>query len=307
MLLEIISEENDKPKKGVAELDPEVRKAAENARYFESEDYEMFLEFGQGVALPKEGHKYQVRLSVQDFTLQTKEGKEKRANYTRWSERFEAQSFKLLYNGLGPAGKPGAISPNERVSVYLVDEDKKPVSWWKGKLSDFDSVDSKFKWLQLKADRAVDEVENDYQAGMVAMKLGVKKKGGDVYNFKQAEPWKKAAPRRMGAWKVRCYLFQCKDIPAADEDGTSDPYVQVWSTEKEKLRTKVVEDNLNPIFMTTKDLLYDFDAGQHCQDDTYFGTKTWGELKQAAVSDAKFSEAEWFVSFRNYNSKFLTL
>jgi hypothetical protein len=70
-------------------------------------------------------------------------------------------------------------------------DDDKPISWWKGKLADFDTVESKFKWLQLKADRAVDEVSDDYKAGMVSVKMGVKKKGFEAvdfvnaYNFKQ--------------------------------------------------------------------------------------------------------------------------
>ena len=41
-------------------------------------------------------------------------------------------------------------------------DDDKPISWWKGKLCDFEGVNSKFKWCQLKADKAVDEVEEDY-------------------------------------------------------------------------------------------------------------------------------------------------
>jgi len=43
-----------------------------------------------------------------------------------------------------------------------MDDDKKPVSWWSGKLKDFEGTDPKFKWIQLKRDKAIDEVENDY-------------------------------------------------------------------------------------------------------------------------------------------------
>ena len=92
------------------------------------------------------------------------------------------------------------------------------------------------------------------------MKLGVVKKGFDPYNFKAAEAWKTGPPRRMVPWKIRCYLFQCKDIPAADDDGSSDPFVRIWNMNKDgkKIETDVIDDNLNPIFMTTKDFVYDF-------------------------------------------------
>ena len=36
----------------------------------------------------------------------------------------------------------------------------------------------------MKADRAVDEVDDDYMAGSVSMKLGIVKKGFEPYNFK---------------------------------------------------------------------------------------------------------------------------
>ena len=94
MLLEISSEECDKPKKGVEKLDPAVRDAAKEAGYYDDEEYEIWCEFGQGVALPKADEKYQVRLKVQDFKLQTTKLKEggdgSKGNYIRWSERFEA-------------------------------------------------------------------------------------------------------------------------------------------------------------------------------------------------------------------------
>jgi Ca2+-dependent lipid-binding protein len=47
-------------------------------------------------------------------------------------------------------------------------------------------------------------------------------------------------------------------LPAADSDGASDPYIEVWSTDKEKPKTPVVEDNCNPIFFSTLEVYYDF-------------------------------------------------
>ena len=66
----------------------------------------------------------------------------------------------------------------------------KPISWWKGLLKDFDQTNAGFKWCQLKADRAVDEVEDDYKAGMISLKLAVRKKGFGELNFKKEEAWK---------------------------------------------------------------------------------------------------------------------
>jgi len=84
------------------------------------------------------------------------------------------------------------------------------------------------------------------------MKLAInhKTKNGPL-DFKQFAAWKKPPPKRLSSWKVRCYIYQCKDLPAADSEGSSDPYIEVWTTDKNKAKTPVVEDNCNPIYFST--------------------------------------------------------
>jgi Ca2+-dependent lipid-binding protein len=53
---------------------------------------------------------------------------------------------------------------------------------------------------------------------------------------------------------VRCYIFQCKELPAADSDGKSDPYVEVYNMIGKNEKTEEIEDNLNPIFLTHLDI-----------------------------------------------------
>jgi Ca2+-dependent lipid-binding protein len=43
-------------------------------------------------------------------------------------------------------------------------------------------------------------------------------------------------------------------LPAADEDGQSDPFVKIWDTSKEEKKTRVIEDNNNPLFYETLEL-----------------------------------------------------
>mmetsp|Transcript_73146 Transcript_73146/g.101428 ORF Transcript_73146/g.101428 Transcript_73146/m.101428 type:complete len:105 (-) Transcript_73146:136-450(-) len=65
-------------------------------------------------------------------------------------------------------------------------------------------------------------------------------------------------PKRLECWTIRAYIFQCRDIPAADDDGSSDAYIKIWNPEGEELKTKVIEDNLNPIYMEAIEFEYDF-------------------------------------------------
>jgi len=94
---------------------------------------------------------------------------------------------------------------------------------------------------------------------MLQIKLSINNKAmnGSV-DFKTYDAWRKPPPRRLGSKKIRCFLFQCRDIPAADEDGASDSYISVWNPNNEDLRTRKIEDSVNPIYYETIEMLYDF-------------------------------------------------
>ena len=57
--------------------------------------------------------------------------------------------------------------------------------------------------------------------------------------------------------KVRAYIYQCRDLPAADKTGTSDPYVQAWDVSPNIKGTMILYETLNPIFYQTLELEYD--------------------------------------------------
>ncbi len=46
--------------------------------------------------------------------------------------------------------------------------------------------------------------------------------GGDKIDNYMIE---KSLPKRAKSQKVRAYIYQCKDLPAADDDGLSDPFI----------------------------------------------------------------------------------
>ena len=70
----------------------------------------------------------------------------------------------------------------------------------------------------------------------------------------------------MGAYQVRVFIFQCRDLPAADSDGSSDPFIKLFNTNGEEVATTVIEDNVNPIFMEAKEIGLDFLDHQNYTD-----------------------------------------
>lgn len=56
--------------------------------------------------------------------------------------------------------------------------------------------------------------------------------------------------------KVRAYIWQARDLPAADENGSSDPFIKICDSEKEHC-TATIWDNLNPLFYEGLELTYE--------------------------------------------------
>lgn len=100
-------------------------------------------------------------------------------------------------------------------------------------------------------------MKEPHKAGLVGLKISIR----DVTHSGAADwasnpVWGKRMPRRPGNKKVRAYIFQCRDLPAADSDGTSDPFMEFIDSDSPQ-RTMVINDNLNPIFYQAIDLMYE--------------------------------------------------
>ena len=201
-----------------------------------------------GIALPSNSSQYKVKICIGDFSLETSWPKEYKTAYNRWSERFAQQNMSCVYP---------SIDSMENIYVYLMDGSV-PICYWKGKVKDFTNPDPSYQWLTLKNDKAIDKVSEDHESGMIQMKLSINAKAiNGPIDYKQFEAWKRAPPRRLGSKKIRCFIFQCRDIPSADEDGSSDSYITVWNPEGVEHKTKMIEDSLNPIYFQTIEILYD--------------------------------------------------
>lgn len=147
----------------------------------------------------------------------------------------------------------------DKVYVYLMEGDK-PICFWKGKVSEFTDPNPVYRWIPMKADLAIGEVKDAWEAGMISFKLSINNNTKDGYvDFMQQENWKRLPPKRYKSYLVRAYIYQCKDLSPADDDGAADPYIELWSNLPNRNVTSVVEDNLNPMFFTCLETLIDFD------------------------------------------------
>lgn len=174
-----------------------------------------------------------------DIEMKTDKPLGQENTYCRWNHRFKQQNIKLPYIDEYDIG---------RVYVYLM-SGSTPICYYKGEIEEFLDPNPKMKWLQMNCDMALGKVKEAHLSGLVSVKISIHNtsKNGPI-NFESFDSWKKPPPKRLNAYKVRAYIFQCRDLPAADSDGQSDPYIKVWDMSKDQKRTRTIEDNLNPLF-----------------------------------------------------------
>ena len=114
------------------------------------------------------------------------------------------------------------------------------------------------KWVQFLPDACVGKVKEPYKAGLFSFRLQIHDTTVDpAFDFKQFKCWKKPQSKRMQPVKIRAYIYLCRDLPPADENGTSDSYISIWDTQSDEKQTKVIEENLNPLFYEVFDLDYE--------------------------------------------------
>ncbi len=85
--------------------------------------------------------------------------------------------------------------------------------------------------------------------------LSIHKGDKNSIDFKTQPSWKKTIGKRANVNLIRAFIYQARDLPAADEDGASDPYLQIfdhWQTvdksRKTHRRTRVVNDTCFPMY-----------------------------------------------------------
>lgn len=144
------------------------------------------------------------------------------------------------------------------VFVYLHYGDER-ISWWKGNILEFTNPNPELRWLELEPDLAIGKVTQHYKAGIVGMRMSIHNAVTPI-NWKDHSVWAAKLVKRPPLTKIRVFCWQARDLPAADESGSSDPFMRLTDADKVH-ETRTIFDNVNPIFYEGIDILYE--AGSH--------------------------------------------
>ena len=84
------------------------------------------------------------------------------------------------------------------------------IAYWVGSVNEFLDPNPLYRWITFHA--FGNEIE-DHQAGMVQLKITCNALATNgPMNLKDFESWKRPPPRRLGSYKLRCYIFKVEGI-----------------------------------------------------------------------------------------------
>lgn len=122
-----------------------------------------------------------------------------------------------------------------------------PIAFAKFEATQFTDPSPKLFWTQFKADKAIDSISDSkaHKTGLFSLKMTIVEgtKNQKEFEVKTNPVWHKPMDKRPDIMQVRAFIFQCKDLPAADASGASDPYIEMFDniemkdTRKEGKRT----------------------------------------------------------------------
>lgn len=175
-----------------------------------------------GIALPKADTKYEVVIRLADREILSgtavtnpKGSTYNRFNYSIYHNKSENGEFDAPYINLDDLGS---------LFIYLKKGDEY-ICYNRSSVKDWLDPDPKsMAWVQMKPDGAIGEVKDAYKAGLIGVRIAIADITNEPFDWSKTifgEKYQKR-PKNM---KVRAYIFQCRDLPAADSDGTSDPFL----------------------------------------------------------------------------------
>lgn len=215
-------------------------------------------------------------------------------NFNRWNQTKNQTDFYLPCQSIEEIGF---------VFIYLCDSSGKRVSFAKFPAAKFADHNAKLLWIEFTPDPVLKEIQSPELAGLCSFRLSIAKGTKDTIKFGNQPEWNKKF-RRPDTNLIRAYIYQARDLPAADEDGSSDPLIRIfdhWSKTDSRTKpreTKYIDNTLFPMYYECIELniegkpedlppfvvdVYDVDTHLLKSDEKQFMCRSIINLQDAAV------------------------
>ncbi|OMJ83746.1 hypothetical protein SteCoe_15288 [Stentor coeruleus] len=238
ILLKIKLEQVPKPIHDCAKIqDPNIVEYIQNS-YENTNEFEIRCQIYSGVALTTKYNEFSIEVC---WCQANQEGPLVKAinRKCNWYESLKTKILKVP-NGTKTLGD---------IFIYLRNKDNVRICYTRLRPEDFCNPKAGPRWVTLMPDRAISEVSNDWEAGYIQLRLysGVYTGNEDPKIGKWHLRPMMTPEKKIKKAQLYFNLYQCRDLPAADSDGQSDPYVEIYCNGT-TCKSEVIENTLNPMW-----------------------------------------------------------
>jgi len=198
-------------------------------------EFTYFVEAGSCIVVPKPFKEYTFMMKIGAEEWITTKAPLAGKSFVRWNERAHNPADKRKKEPITFTAPYGSIEELPDVFFYLLDG-KNAISYSRCKASKFFDKNPKILWREMTADPVLDVITSPELAGIISLKMSIAKGTAADVSLEKEDAWKKGPTKRPKVNKVRAFIFQAKDLPSADADGSADPMIVVWdNVEEEKV------------------------------------------------------------------------
>lgn len=211
------------------EFDREVAELRSMKKYY------VDVHVGEGICLPEKKSDLAVEVRVAEYSFSTK-GKSPliagRCYSWNWKTNPDTE-IELPY---------ASIKDIPDIFIYIRDGDRY-YSFKRVKAKHYNDPNVDWEWVALDENLSDGGLSGKNNCGIISWKFSITDK--PVAKKEEVKGWKvKTTPK---FYKVFVHIFQCKNLPAADEEGTSDTYINLVTSSELPIKTSIAYATLNPV------------------------------------------------------------
>lgn len=238
VLVQVESIDTKNPKQkciaGIANLsEVDIVEAKRQKKYYVN------LKIGEGICLPEKKSNLVVEVKLAEISFKTDKQPISVGRCYSWNWSTQTDTpITLPYSST-------AEMPD--VFVYIRDG-KSYTSFKRIPPKNYSNPNMEWEWLSLDENLCDGGLSGKNNCGIISWKFSISDLPTTVEK-EDSKDWK-IARQAKNFYELFVHIFQCKDLPAADEEGTSDTYINVVTSSENPVRTTIAYATLNPVIVS---------------------------------------------------------
>lgn len=210
--------------------DPEVAQLRKMKKYY------VDVHIGEGICLPASKNNLGVEVKIAEHSFKTDKKPLIAGRCYSWNWKSNPNTeIELPYEQLKDI-------PD--IFIYIRDGNQY-YSFKRVRARDYTDPQQDWEWVALDENLSDGKLSGKNNCGIVSWKFRITDQ--PVIAKQETTGWKvKATPK---FYKIFVHIFQCKDLPAADEEGTSDTYINLVTSSEVPIKTSIAYGTLNPVLI----------------------------------------------------------